>query len=80
MVRLLIEILIVMVISSIAFVLGAIFGSSTKGRDLIEARMEELINETEKIEVEDDPDGASVSINQGEVARCNPLFPPGRFL
>jgi hypothetical protein len=33
MVRLIIEILIVMVISSVAFVLGAIIGSSARRRD-----------------------------------------------
>jgi type II secretory pathway pseudopilin PulG len=48
--RLIIEILIVMLISSIAFVLGAIFGSSARRTDREEAITEELMNRAAEIE------------------------------
>jgi hypothetical protein len=38
-----------MVVSSIAFVLGAIFGSSTRRRDEEEAKIEELMSQSEEI-------------------------------
>jgi type II secretory pathway pseudopilin PulG len=49
MARLIIEILIVMVVSSIAFVLGAIFGSSTRRSDEEEAKIEELMSQSGEI-------------------------------
>jgi hypothetical protein len=49
MARLIIEILVVMVMSSIAFVLGTIFGSSARRRGEEEAKIEDLMLQNEEI-------------------------------
>lgn len=49
MARMIIDIVIVMVVSSIAFVLGAIFGFSTRRRDEEEAKIEEFMSQSEEI-------------------------------
>ncbi|MCX5886882.1 MAG: hypothetical protein NT096_13385 [Proteobacteria bacterium] len=49
MARMIIDIVIVMVVSSIAFVFGAIFGSSTRRRDEEEAKIEEFMSQSEEI-------------------------------
>jgi len=49
MARLIIEILIVMVVSSIAFVVGTIFGFSARRRDEEEVKIKELMSQSEEI-------------------------------